>query len=143
MRAMVSVGLLMVSVAAAQPAVTVEDAWVRAAPPGARVMAAYMTLENRGRRAVALTGASSTQFERVEIHRSSTVDGVARMEPVERVPVPRRGTVELEPGGLHLMLIGPRSTLRDGDAVDLILELDDGWQLDMTVPVRGTPPRAR
>lgn len=123
-------------IAVAQPPITVTDAWVRAAPPTATMTAGYLTLHNRTGTEVVLTAVSSPQYEGVELHRSRIVDGVARMEPVESIAVPARGELVLAPGGLHLMLIGPREPAAEGDAVDLTLVFADGWQLDLAVPVR-------
>lgn len=124
------------SVALAQPPVSAEDAWVRAAPPTANVMAGYLTLNNQTRDAVSLVGVSSPQFERVELHRSVVVDGVARMEAVEAVPVPAGGEVALAPGGLHMMLIGPQQPLPEASTVEVTLAFDNGWELELDVPVR-------
>lgn len=123
------------SVALAQPPVSAEGAWVRAAPPGATVMAGYLTLQNRTRDAVALVGVSSPQFARVELHRSAVVDGVARMEAVESIAVPAGGEAALAPGGLHMMLIGPQQPLPEGSTVEVTLAFDNGWELELNVPV--------
>ena len=118
------------------PRLAVEGAHVRAAPPGAPVLAGYMTLRNPGPRPVAVTGAASPDFERVEVHRTVVRDGVARMEPVPRLEVAPGEAVRLEPGGMHLMLIGPRRDLRPGDRVRLTLRLGDGTEQALELPVR-------
>lgn len=126
----------------AQSPFTAEDAWVRAAPPGSSVFAAYLTLHNDSREPRVLVSVSSPQFARAELHRSTVSDGVARMEAVERVEIPARGSVALEPGGLHLMLIDPQAEVRDGGTADLVLGFADGWTLELTVPVRRGPAAA-
>lgn len=120
----------------AQPPVAATDAWIRAAPPGVPMMAGYVTLHNATRRAIKLTAIESSRFERIELHRSFVVDGVSRMERVPEIVIPRRGEVALEPGGLHMMLFRPIGSVRDGDTVDLVLSFDNGWSLELTVPVR-------
>jgi periplasmic copper chaperone A len=136
MALLLSVAIATPSAALAQPPVSAEDAWVRAAPPAATVMAGYLTLQNRTRDAVALVGVSSPQFERVELHRSAVVDGVARMEAVESIVVPAGGEAALAPGGLHMMLIGPQQPLPEGSTVEVTLAFDNGWELELNVPVR-------
>jgi len=130
--------LALAAAAAAGPAprLAVEGAHVRAAPPGAPVLAGYMTLRNPGPRPIAVTGASSPDFERVEIHRTVVRGGVARMEPVPRLEIAPGDAARLEPGGMHLMLIGPRRKLRPGDRVRLTLHLGDGTEQPVELPVR-------
>jgi len=136
-------GLVLVSLPLlvhAQQPMTVEDAWVRAAPPGAAVLGGYMKLTNNTRRPISLLEVSSPQFERVEMHLSSMVDGVARMEAVDRITVRGRNSVSLEPGGLHLMLFTPAAPVVEGDILELTLRFDNGWSTELTVPVRRTNP---
>ncbi len=126
----------MAPLAIAQPPVTVEDAWIRAAPPGTEVMAGYLTLVNDTGDTAALVSVSSPQFRVVELHRTTMDSEVARMVALDRVEIPARGRVALEPGGTHLMLIDPEYELREGDRADLVLRFADGWTLEVNVPIR-------
>ena len=119
----------------AQP-LEVHDAWVRQGPPTAKVLAAYMTLKNPAAQAVVISGASSPQFERVEIHRTEIVDGVARMIPQEQLKIPPAGTVTLEPGGLHMMLIDAKQPLGADAKVRIDLRLDADTRMAVEAPVR-------
>lgn len=109
--------------------------WVREAPPSSRVLAAYMSISNPGDAAVSISGISSPDFERAELHRSIVTEGMARMQPVEHIGVPANGSIRLEPGGLHLMLFKPRRALAAGDRTTLTLHLSNGICLTFTVPV--------
>ncbi len=120
----------------AQSPISVEDAWVRAAPPAAQVLSGYFTVRNGARDAVTLTRVESPNFARVEMHRSEIVDGVARMEAVESVEIPARGNLEFAPGGLHLMLMEPLGAMAAGTTVYFVLTFDNGWTLEVTAPVR-------
>lgn len=115
---------------------TVSGAWVREGPPTTAVLAAYMRIDNPGTQDRTLIGASSAQFETVEIHRTEIVDGVARMIQQDRLTVPAGGSVSLEPGGLHLMLIQSRQPLTQGDVVDIRLRLEDGTEMPVGAEVR-------
>jgi copper(I)-binding protein len=117
-------------------ALRVQDAWIRAAPPGVSVLAGYMTLVNDADRDAVITGASSPSFRMVEMHRSVSEGGVARMVEQDTLTVPARGRLVLEPNGLHLMLMMPAAPLRPGDAVELSLQLADGRSLGITARVR-------
>lgn len=114
----------------------ISDAWVREAPPTSAVNAAYMQIANPGAKEQIITGASSPQFDTVEIHRTEIVDGMARMLPQERLVVPAGGSVTLEPNGLHLMLIQARQPLHASDHVEINLQLDGGTALKVDVEVR-------
>ena len=122
--------------ALAEAPLNVEGAWIPLAPPAVKVHAAYMTLVNRGTTDKHIVGASSPEYERIELHRSVVKDGVSTMQPVEQVTVPASGRVEFAPAGLHLMLIGPKRPLAADDHVQVVLRLSDGEQADVSAVVR-------
>ncbi|TXH03612.1 MAG: copper chaperone PCu(A)C [Nevskiaceae bacterium] len=128
----------------AQPAwacagVEASDAWLREAPPGATMMAGYVTLTNRGDHPRAVRAVRSPDFSSVEIHRTTIENGEAHMEALERLPIPAHGEAKLQPGGAHLMLFEPAKPLKAGDSVTLNLYC--GRQKPMAVPftVRAAP----
>jgi copper(I)-binding protein len=114
--------------------IEVRDAWIRQPPPGANA-AAYMTIANAGESARRLVAVRSDVADRLELHRTTVENGVARMTRVEEVELPAGAEVALAPRGLHLMLIKPKS-LSEGDSIELTLELDGGEVLAVTVAVR-------
>ena len=109
--------------------VTLQAGYIPAAPPGAKVLAGYMTLHNRSTQPISLTVASSEAFQRVELHRSMRQGGTVRMVQLGRIEIPAQGALEFKPGGYHLMLIGPRHPLNPGTAVPIILRFDNGATL--------------
>lgn len=114
----------------------VEDPWVRAGPPTARVMAGYMILRNNGDTDREIVRVTSPAFARVELHLSRIEDGMARMIPQEALRIPAGGRLELAPGGYHLMLFDPVAPLQPGDAVELTLLDAAGNRLQVSAPVR-------
>jgi hypothetical protein len=119
----------------------VVDPWIRLAPPGARMMAGYLVLENPGDQPQELVAVSSPDFASIEVHRTEIVDGVARMIPEPDLTVPAGGRAVFEPGGRHLMLHGPARDLSEGDTVALSFGFADGGRIDLTAPVRrGSDP---
>ena len=116
--------------------VTVEEPWVREGPPTARVLAGYMVIRNPGDQPQTIVGAGSPAFHGVEIHRTVTEAGVARMLEQERLQIPAQGQVALEPGSYHLMLMGAQHPLRAGDTVEIVLDLEGGRQVVVNAPVR-------
>ena len=97
----------------------VSAAWSRLAPPSAPVLAGYLTIENQGEQTLVLSGASSAAFERVELHSMSMDGGVMRMRKLERVEIEPGETLELAPGGQHLMLIGPKRIFAAGERISV------------------------
>ena len=124
----------------AQAPVTIEDAWVRAAPPGAQMTAGYLTLHNATDQTVRLVGVESPQFASIEVHESMVHDGMAHMAPVEAIEIPANGEVSLAPGGLHLMLMGATQSFKEGDKVILTLDFEDGWSIEFDATVRREAP---
>jgi hypothetical protein len=119
----------------------VGDPYAYAVPPGQRSTAAYMTLTNDSGQDRAVVAAESPAVESVEIHTHLHEDGMMRMRRVDRLDLPAGEKVALEPGGLHLMLIGLRETLAPGDSVEFTLELDDGSRIPVQAEVRKIEPR--
>ncbi len=116
----------------------VTSAWSRLAPPTAPVLAGYLTLANRGDETLVLSGARSASFERVELHSMSMDNGVMRMRKLERVEIEPGRTLELAPGGKHLMLIGPKRPFAAGERIPVELELCAGKPaLRVELEVRG------
>ncbi|HEX7127312.1 MAG TPA: copper chaperone PCu(A)C [Thermodesulfobacteriota bacterium] len=135
---------------AAEPSLVVRDAWVRATPGAAAVSshaasrgghdagatAAYLTLENRGDRADRLVSVASPVAGRAELHESRVENGIMRMRPVEGIAVPAGGSVRLEPGGLHVMLMGLHEPIAEGRRVPLTLTFESGATLAVDAEVR-------
>jgi copper(I)-binding protein len=118
-----------------------EGAWARAVAgtDTARVHSAvYFTLDNPGDTPLRLVAAETDVAERTELHETTMEGGVMRMRPVEGVDVPPGGSVTLEPGGLHVMLLGVRRDLAAGDTFALTLRFADGGERTLEVTVR--PP---
>jgi len=115
---------------------SVQDAWVLEAPPGMKVMAAYMIIKNSSENSYELSSISSAQFEKVEMHRTIIENEQARMEKQNRMTVNAGDTLKFEPGGSHLMLFNPEVRLKSGDEVDLSLKLNNGIILDVKAKVR-------
>lgn len=121
-------------------ALMVEGAWVRAAPPAARVTSGYLVLNNHGGQRRTLVAVSSPRFARVELHRTVIREGMATMQPLAEMKVPAGGTVRFAPGDLHLMLMEGVSPIEEGGHVPLNLTFKNGEVVSVDAPVRrGTP----
>lgn len=120
----------------AQAPLTISGAWVREPVPGRPATAAYATLENTGATDLQIVSASTDAAGAVELHEMVRSGDMMRMSPVKSVRVPARGTVELKPGGLHIMLFQLKRPLAEGDAIELTLTTDTGRTVKTTAAVR-------
>ena len=103
--------------------------------------AAYLTIENAGSEPDRLVSASSPAAKTVEIHEMQEVDGAMRMRPLAGgLAIPASGTVALEPGGYHVMLIGLVEDLTEGDIYDLTLTFERAGDVTVQVPVGSGAP---
>lgn len=116
--------------------VSVRNAWVQAAPPQAKVQAAYFELHCEAKEPHVLRAASSPDFERVEFHRTVFSGQTARMESLTQVELKPGSVTRFEPGGLHLMLIGPKRSVQLGERLTLTLQFGDGAALQVPAAVR-------
>lgn len=80
----------------------------------------YLTVSNKGA-ADELIAASCTCAREVQLHVMSMNGGVMSMSRVTRLAVPAGGKLELKPGGAHLMVMGLKKPLKDGEKVDFTL----------------------
>ncbi|MFA7388717.1 MAG: copper chaperone PCu(A)C [Thiohalobacteraceae bacterium] len=136
-RAPLAFGLcLLTTTLSAAEALRISGAWVREGPPNATVLAGYMRIENRTASEAIVVSADSPQFQRVEIHRTEVQDGIARMLPQEHLTIPAGAVLELQPGGLHLMLMQPAQWLQSGAQVEIELRLEGGGRQQVAAEVR-------
>ena len=116
--------------------ITVENSWVAAPPPGSRVLAAYMKIENKNSIDDLLISVSSAQFAEIEMHNSTMKNGMMMMEHLSSIVIPANGSVELSSGGLHMMLMEPVKYFKAGDTIELKLNFKQGSVLNVQVPVK-------
>lgn len=114
----------------------VEDAWVGAILPAQQVTAGYLTLNNTSPEPVRVTAVHSPAFDFVEIHEMATdEEGVMRMRRLNALDLAAGASVELRPGGLHLMMIRPRQAIAVGNDIPITLTTAGGKTLTFAVKV--------
>ena len=74
-------GLVTLPGFAHEASIHIHNAWVREAPPNAKMLAAYLIIENHSKNNVTLNTVTSPMFDKVEIHRTEIHDGMAHMVP--------------------------------------------------------------
>jgi copper(I)-binding protein len=117
--------------------------WSRATPPAARTAAGFMVLKNKGGAPDRLVSVSSPTVERVEIHEMRMDGAVMRMRELERgIDLPAGATVELKPGGFHLMMFDLKAPLVKDQKVPvtLVFEKAGPIQVELLVHAPGAGP---
>ena len=130
----VTTALLLLIAWPAHAQVTVEAPWARASAPRQEVGAAYLKL--RSAMDDRLVSVSTPVATAGQTHEMTMEGGVMRMRELPGIALPAGRTVSLEPGGLHLMLMGLRAPLRVGDTFPLHLTFEHAAPMDVTVTVR-------
>lgn len=103
----------------------IEAPWLRATPRGAQVAGGYMRITNRGSADDRLVGGTLAQTSRFELHEMAMEGTVMRMRPVAGGLAIKAGqTVELKPGGLHVMGLGLQGAFTAGQTVKGTLQFE-------------------
>ncbi|MFC0409011.1 copper chaperone PCu(A)C [Roseomonas elaeocarpi] len=121
--------------------IAVTAAWSRPAVAGG-TGAGFLTIRNSGGTADRLVGADSPAAAAVELHESTSENGVMRMRPLAAVELPPGGAATLSPGGMHLMLLRLRAPLRLGDRVPITLHFARAGAVPVELVVRTSAPPA-
>lgn len=118
----------------------VREGWVRWLPMEMPMTAGFGRIENRCRTPVTIVAVSSPRFAEISLHETRIDEGISRMRAVPELLVPAGGTVVLQPGGLHLMLMQPQSALQQGETIQIDFVLKDGGTLRGAMTVRAQAP---
>lgn len=117
--------------------IMVDDPYVRAVPPGQTNSAAFMTLHNHAATAQTLVAAASPAAKVVELHQHINEDGMMKMRRIEGgIEIKSHDMTVLQPGGLHVMLIGLTQKLTPGDSIPITLQFADNSKKEIKAEVR-------
>ncbi|PYE89339.1 copper chaperone PCu(A)C [Phyllobacterium leguminum] len=116
--------------------IAISGAFIRAMVPGAKVGGGYIKLDNKGGEADRLVAATSPAAKRVEIHEMTMENDVMKMRQLkDGIDLPAGGTVELKPGGMHLMFMDVIKPFKKGDTVPVTLQFQKAGTVDVTFKV--------
>ena len=119
---------------AQQNTMRVENAWSRPALQG-RTGVVYLTVIDDGA-ADRLTSVASPVAAQATLHESVTENGVAKMRGVAALPVAQGKQLTLAPNGYHIMLMGLKQPLKQGDTFPITLGFANAGQVTVTVTVQ-------
>jgi copper(I)-binding protein len=114
----------------------IDAAWSRATPGGVTVGAGYFRIKNLGTQPDVLTGISSPVAESVEIHEMTMADGIMRMRQLTGgLEIKAGETTELAPGGMHLMFMGLKAPLKEGERFFATLKFKNAASVEVEFAV--------
>lgn len=119
---------------------TIGHPWSRATPGGAKVGGGYLTITNNGTAPDRLVSVSipATVADHVELHEMATKDGIMTMRAMPKgVAVEPGKTVAFNPGSYHLMLMGLKAPLKEGDRIKAELTFERAGKVEVTINVEG------
>ncbi len=122
----------------------IENAYTRATVPGQQVAGGFFKIENKG--AVdQLISVTSPVAGEVQLHEMAMEGNVMKMRQVKDIPIPAGGSVELKPGGLHLMFMNIKAPLATGEMVPVKLKFAKAGEVEVKMPVNamGAPGASR
>jgi copper(I)-binding protein len=123
---------------------TIAQPYARATVPNQPSGAAYMTIDNTGKNADKLIGASSPVAKSVQIHTMSMDGNVMKMREVSDIELKPSTKTELKPGhGYHLMLIGLKQPLKAGEKFPVTLNFEKAGKVDVSVSVEDKAKEAK
>lgn len=118
-------------------AIQIGRPWAPATPPAAQVGAGYAAITNEGDSSDRLLGAETPVAGRVELHLMSHENGLMTMRPQpDGAELPVGGTLELQPGGLHLMLLDLIRPLQAGETFPITLKFQQAGRIEAEFTVR-------
>ena len=113
--------------------ISVKDPWVRRSPPGASVTAAYMVIENSAASADELLEIVCGCSASASLHVTEIREDSMTMKKVASIEIPPGASVDLSPGGHHVMLEELSGDIKE--TVVLRLKFRSGARISVTAPV--------
>jgi len=119
-------------------ALEIQQPWARATPKGAKTAAGYVAVKNTGSAPDRLTGGSLVGAGGAQVHEMTMDNGVMKMRAMpDGIEIKPGETVELKPGGLHLMFTDLKARLVKGQSVKGTLTFANAGSLDVEFAVEG------
>ncbi|MCB0918534.1 MAG: copper chaperone PCu(A)C [Actinobacteria bacterium] len=115
---------------------SVMDAWAKASDSG--MSAVFGTVTNETDADVQIVSASTSASGMTELHETVDVDGQSQMQQVSEFTVPAGGSLTLEPGGDHIMIMGLTTPVKAGEEVTVTLNMSDGQSQEFTAQAKDT-----
>jgi copper(I)-binding protein len=117
-------------------AIEINHPWTRATPPTAQAGGGFLVLTNTGTTPDRLVDVKSPAADKAEIHEMKMDGNVMRMRELDKgLEIPPGATVELKPGGFHIMFMGLKAPFAKDTKVPLTLVFEKAGSIDVELPV--------
>jgi copper(I)-binding protein len=116
-------------------AVSISDAYTRATVAGQKVAGGFLKIQNKGNTPDQLISASSPSAGDVQLHEMAMEGNVMKMRQVKDIAVPANGSVELKPGGYHLMFLDLKGPFVAGETIPVKLKFSKSGDVEVKLPV--------
>jgi periplasmic copper chaperone A len=139
--AILTIALLLIVIGAAtahefsSKDITISHPWARATPGGVTVGGAYLEIKAAPGPGDRLVGGRSAIAGSVEVHSHAIENGVVRMRRIDGLPIKGGQSVVLKPGGYHLMLLGLKQPLKEGDLLNFTLTFEKAGDIEVEATV--------
>ena len=118
-------------------AIEIGHPWSRATPPTAESGGGFLAITNTGTTPDRLIAVKSPAADKVEIHEMKMDGNIMRMREVEKgIEIPPGATVELKPGGFHVMFMGLKAPFAKEAKVPLTLVFEKAGSIDVELMVQ-------
>jgi periplasmic copper chaperone A len=115
----------------------IDQAWIRPTPAAAPVAGGYLTITNSGDKADRLTAVSADFAASSEIHEMKMEGQVMKMRPIDGgLSIKPGQTIELKPGGFHIMFMKPKQPMVEGETHKVTLEFERAGTVELEFSVR-------
>ena len=121
----------------------ISSPFTRATPPGAKVAGAFLSIENQGKETDRLVSVSSPIAGLAQIHEMVVDGGLMKMRAVKGIDLKPGATVELRPGGYHVMLEDLKRPLQQGEQFPMLLTFEKAGVVEIKVKVEAMGAAAR
>ena len=122
------------------PEITVTGQWARQSPMATDMGAAYMTIESDAEDELVGASVDMSIAMMTEVHETVTVDGGMKMQEVSSIKVTPEMSIEMKPGGYHVMLMGLVQPLEVGQTISVTLKFSKSGDKVIEVPVLEDAP---
>lgn len=114
----------------------ITSAWVKATLPSQPAGGGFLTIENKGSEADRLLSATSPVTEIVQVHEMKMDGDVMKMaELKDGLEIPAGAKIELKPGGFHIMFMGLKNQIKEGETVHVTLTFEKAGVVEVDMPV--------
>lgn len=114
-----------------QENLSIENAYIKQTPPNAKTTAIFLTIKNDSDKDIFLLKAKTNLSEISELHTHANENGKMIMKEVPNIEIKAHSSIELKPGGLHIMIFDIKNQIDENTQTDLTLYFDNNQSIEL------------